>query len=410
MIMIHIHNWTFAGDDKGSLIASMKEATSKNITTTKKQRMAADNNNQLQILKKKKRATMKNLKTARRAANEQILLDNDDEIEDVPPLPPPLPILRAAQQPTPTTYRLPFQDYESPTPTLVTSVYNLPALAINSYHSRATNTYNFPAPTLVTSGYTQPTFVTSTYNTAALVTYNTTALVSSAYTTAALVTSAYNTTGLVSSAYNTAPLVSSAYNTAALVTSAYNTPGPSLVASASNTPPATMPLDMMPDDEILNEVLNSFENQPTNIGTILRNMEREIHLIKQRLLTLEAVLPDIRNEEMGDQSAAVQLVLSDKRIGWKAAFRKLLILTFGVATLVPQEGKMQNQTKLDERKLQHLKGTYTFHNLTNLTTLYYLELIYSSYGGESDLTPQAINAVVNSACSVVRRTLKNMEC
>ena len=185
------------------------------------------------------------------------------------------------------------------------------------------------------------------------------------------------------------------------------------MTSASNTPPATMPLDMMPDDEILNEVLNSFENQPTNIGTILRNMEREIHLIKQRLLTLEAILPDIRNEEMGDQSAAVQLILSDKRIRWKAAFRKLLILTFGVATLSKSCAtgrKNAKSDKLDERKLQHLKGTYTFHNLTNLTTLYYLELVYSSYGGESDLTPQAINAVVNSACSVARRTLKNMEC
>ena len=35
-------------------------------------------------------------------------------------------------------------------------------------------------------------------------------------------------------------------------------------------------------------------------------------------------------------------------------------------------------------------------------------MIYASYGGEGDLTPQSINVVINSACSVARRTIKNM--
>ena len=65
----------------------------------------------------------------------------------------------------------------------------------------------------------------------------------------------------VTSTYNTAASVTSAYNTAALVTSVYNnTPGPSLVTSAYNLPPVTMPLDMMPDDENLNEALNLHRN------------------------------------------------------------------------------------------------------------------------------------------------------
>ena len=42
-------------------------------------------------------------------------------------------------------------------------------------------------------------------------------------------------------------------------------------------------------------------------------------------------------------------------------------------------------------------------------SILYLDMIYTSYRGEGDLTPQGINVVINSACSVARRTLKNME-
>ena len=177
--------------------------------------------------------------------------------------------------------------------------------------------------------------------------------------------------------------------------------------------PSNNVIGIMPDDNILNGTLNSFENQPTNTGIILHNIKREIQLIKQKLSTLETVLPDIRNDkEMGDQSAAVQLILSNKRIGWKAAFRELLTLKYGVVTISKScaTGRKNAKYKLDERKLQHLKSTYTFHNLTNLIMLYYLKLIYSPYGGESDLTPLAINTVINSARSVARTTLKNTHC
>ena len=52
-------------------------------------------------------------------------------------------------------------------------------------------------------------------------------------------------------------------------------------------------------------------------------------------------------------------------MGWKAAFRKLLILTFGMETLgksCAMGRKNSKSEKLDERKLQHLKGTIRFHD------------------------------------------------
>ena len=115
-------------------------------------------------------------------------------------------------------------------------------------------------------------------------------------------------------------------------------------------------------------------------------MESEIQGIKQQISVLENFLPDVRNnEERGDESesAAVQLILLDKKMGWKAAFRKLVILTFGVETLgksCVMGRKNSKSEKLDEQKLQHLKGTIRSHNLTNSIVIVFRNDLYIILG------------------------------
>lgn len=264
------HNQTIAGDNKCSLVTSMKEAT----TCTKKKRSNTNNTEQLKSLKKVKQTRKRNITKARKVVNEEILSEEDE----VPPLPPPLPILQLG------TYQ-----------SSVTSSNCLP-LVTSSYH-----------PPVVTSSY-HPSVVTSPYH----------------------------------------PPV---------ITNPYHPPVTSLLPTADQT------LLDLPDD-ILIDALRSF-NQPR---TVLQNLEREIQEIKLRLSNLENNLfPNgVANEEKDDEleSAAVQLILSDKRMGWKAALRKLLILTFGVETLGRSCAigrKNCKSEKLNEIKLQRLKGIQLLH-------------------------------------------------
>ena len=58
------------------------------------------------------------------------------------------------------------------------------------------------------------------------------------------------------------------------------------------------------------------------------------------------------------ESPPIQLILSDKNMGWKAALRRILVLSFGVRTLGKSctKGKKDSKSdKLDERKLNLIK-------------------------------------------------------
>ena len=70
----------------------------------------------------------------------------------------------------------------------------------------------------------------------------------------------------------------------------------------------------------------------------LSHLEQELKDIKQRLIVLENILPV--NEQLAGSdgstdcgSAGIQLILSDKSLGWKAALRRVLVLSFGIRTL-----------------------------------------------------------------------------
>ena len=90
-------------------------------------------------------------------------------------------------------------------------------------------------------------------------------------------------------------------------------------------------------DTILSDVFD--QHQPT--GGTLSNLEQELEDIKQRLAVLEDNLLPVNEQLAGSdgssntdcESPAMQLILSDKNMGWKAALRRILMLSFGVRTL-----------------------------------------------------------------------------
>ena len=118
-------------------------------------------------------------------------------------------------------------------------------------------------------------------------------------------------------------------------------------------------------DTLLSDVLE--QQLPTRYT--LSNLEQELHDIKQRLAVLENSLLPV-NEQLATsggtadgESPAIQLILSDKNMGWKAAMRRILLLTFGVRTLgrsCAKSKKNAKSDKLDERKLNHIKGIILF--------------------------------------------------
>ena len=70
-----------------------------------------------------------------------------------------------------------------------------------------------------------------------------------------------------------------------------------------------------------------------------------------------------------------------------------------------REKRMQNQIDL----MKGSKGNILLSYIQIYMICLYLEVVYRTYSGAADLSGPAINVVINSACLVVCRTLKNME-
>ena len=123
-------------------------------------------------------------------------------------------------------------------------------------------------------------------------------------------------------------------------------------------------------DRLISEV---FEQQLPAHTQYNLDLQQELRDIKERLAALEnSLLSDqlVGSDSSSNESPAIQLILSDKAISWKAALRRILVATFGVRTLGKScaKGKKNSKSeKLDERKLNQIKGNfaafYYIHNL-----------------------------------------------
>ena len=104
------------------------------------------------------------------------------------------------------------------------------------------------------------------------------------------------------------------------------------------------------------------------------------------------------------------MILANKVMGWKAALRKILVVVFGVDTLSQScaKGKKNSKTKsLDHEIVRSITGKYFTYNHSIIHILF-TDMLYKTYGESCvDLRHESINAVINSACSGARRTLKD---
>ena len=111
-----------------------------------------------------------------------------------------------------------------------------------------------------------------------------------------------------------------------------------------------------------------------------------------------------------EKMTAINMILSDKIIGWKAALRKILVIVLGMTELLQPCAKDTKNRPLDPILIQSITCTnihllYTFKYYVSIV---FVDILYRQYGGSvDDLWPKAINTIINSACSRARRALKD---
>ena len=115
----------------------------------------------------------------------------------------------------------------------------------------------------------------------------------------------------------------------------------------------------------------------------------------------------------GEKMVAINMILSDRIIGWKAALCKILMIVLGIDELSQSCAKGKKNAKnrrLDPILIQSITGTniFTYYMYKYYLCFVFVDILYRRYGGTADdLRPEAINTVINSACSGVRRALKD---
>ena len=158
----------------------------------------------------------------------------------------------------------------------------------------------------------------------------------------------------------------------------------------------------------------------SNIWGRLDTMEKQLSALEDRVTLLEESEGPIPTEETTsripgitrEKMMAVNIILSNKTIGWKAALRKILVGVFGVNKLSQScaKGKKNAQNKsLDPQMVRSITGNNICTIIiTILFMLFFIDILYQRYGDSCvDLRPESINTVINSACSGARRSLKD---
>ena len=149
----------------------------------------------------------------------------------------------------------------------------------------------------------------------------------------------------------------------------------------------------------------------------------ELELLKERMARLEEKLVSTNNGDVmsndtgipelnSEQMMVIGMISTNPSIGWKVALRKLLMVVFGEETLAGSCCKgRKNATfqPLDGTKLHAVKGTLQNFNKTIYLYFYFTHVafIYRKYGPSQELREETMNIIVNSCCSLARRSLKN---
>ena len=164
---------------------------------------------------------------------------------------------------------------------------------------------------------------------------------------------------------------------------------------------------------------------PSSITTYsnhrLDTIKRKLSSLEERIALLEGSsatssdettfnsdVPGITREKM----AAINIILSNKALGWKAALRKILVAVLGVNELSQSCARGKKNAKnrsLDSQLVRSVTGKYIFTTYTYYyPRIIFVDILYQRYGDSSvDLRPETINTVINSACSGARRALKD---
>ena len=281
---------------------------------------------QQKSLKSKQKTAKKSTQKARKEVHNQFYEDDEDE---VPPLPPPLPIMQLMYATTSTGHQVMPTIPPAPVPT--TSHQVIPTIP--------------PAPVPTTSHQVIPTLPPAPVP---------------------------NIRHQIIPTVPPAPVPMTSHQVIPTLPpvpvstiSHQVIPTPAPVPSTSHhVEPPPLFADLL-DDGLL-DVLGSADqsNGGINEEQSLADLKSEASDIKARLAHLEEILcaenSCSSNRNMND-SATVQLILANKTMGWKVALRKLLQLKFGVNMLGNSCAKGRKGAKfdkLDDTKMLEIKGAY----------------------------------------------------
>ena len=169
-------------------------------------------------------------------------------------------------------------------------------------------------------------------------------------------------------------------------------------------------------------VSQSANHQVTDFYEQVQQLDGRVKIIEDKLAELGPVLQDghDNDDDLGlglsrEQNITIKMICNSMSTQWKPALRKILAIVYGHQVLAVScavgRTNANSTPALDGRKLDIIKSTYVHVHMRNCINVYIIGLMYEHFTRRhpNEITNESINIVVNSACALSKRKLKQKE-